>query len=173
MKKLVIILFLLNSLLILAQQNSLEKLKFIIGDWNGSGVGFGNATSTITASYNFVMNKKYIEVKHESQFKPTEKNPKGDHHIDNGFISYDSSRKKIVYRQFNNEGYINQYILNEKLSTDTSLIFETEIIENFVPGGKARYTINKISENEIETIFDVSFPNKEYNCFGTNKLIKI
>jgi hypothetical protein len=172
MKKILTILLLTSSLLISAQENYLEKLQFIIGDWNGTGVGFGNSTSTITASYKFIMNKKYIEAKHESIFKLTDKNKKGDHHIDNGFISFDTSRKKIVYRQFNNEGYVNQYILNEELSTSTSLIFETEIIENFVSGGKARLTINKISETEIETIFDVSFPNKGYSCFGTNKLIK-
>jgi len=172
MKKILTILLLVVTFQINAQHIALEKLQFIIGEWSGTGGGFGNSTSTITASYNFVMNKKYIEVKHESKFKPTEKNPKGEHHIDNGFISFDTSRKKVVYRQFNNEGYVNQYILNEAISTPTSLIFETETIENFVPGGKARLTINKISNTEIETIFDVSFPNKEYSCFGTNKLIK-
>jgi len=46
------------------------------------------------------------------------------------------------------------------------LVFETEMIENFVPGGKARWTIRKISESQIETTFDVSFPDKEFTCFG-------
>ena len=163
---------LLSSFQLIAQQNSLDKLHHIIGDWSGTGTGFGNDTSIITASYNFVMTNKYIEVKHESYFKPTEKNPKGDHHIDNGFISFDKIRNKIIYRQFNNEGFINQYILNDSLSNENTLIFETEIIENFMPGGKARFTINIISETELETIFDVSFPNKDYSCFGTNKLVK-
>ena len=131
-----------------------------------------NDTSIITASYNFVMNRKYIEVKHESHFKPTEKKPKGDHHINNGFMSFDKIRNKIIYRQFNNEGFINQYILNDTLSNESILIFETETIENFMSGGKARFTIKKISKTELETIFDVSFPNKEYSCFGTNKLVK-
>ena len=172
MKKIITILLLTVVFQINAQNNSLEKLQFIIGNWSGTGAGFGSDTSIITASYNFVMNKKYIEVKHDSKFKPTEKNPKGDHHIDNGFISFDTLRKKIIYRQFNNEGFVNQYILNQELSNESELIFETENIENFIPGGKARFTIKKISETELETIFDVSFPNKEYSCFGTNKLIK-
>ena len=68
---------------------------------------------------------------------------------------------------------MNQYVLKEELTTNMKLIFETEIIENFMAGGKARFTINKIAENEIETIFDVSFPNKEYSCFGTNNLKKL
>jgi hypothetical protein len=173
MKK--IILFIIFSTLInigYSQQNKLDKLQFLIGNWQGKGTGFGNENSTITATYNFVMNKKYIKVTHESHFKPTEKKPKGEHHIDNGFISFDKIRNTIIYRQFNNEGYVNQYILNDTLSNETTLIFETETIENFMPGGKARFTIKKISTTELETIFDVSFPNKEYSCFGTNTLIK-
>ncbi len=155
-----------------AQKNALEKIDFIIGNWEGTGAGFGNSTSIISASYNYIMDAKYIEVKHESHFKPTENNKEGEHHIDKGFISFDTSRNSIIYRQFNNEGYINQYVLNDSLSNTKTLIFETEKIENFVPGGKARLTINKINDNEIETIFDVSFPNKAYSCFGTNKLTK-
>jgi hypothetical protein len=172
MKKIIVLsLILLNIFFLSAQENNLERFKILVGDWEGTGTGFGNSTSTITASYKFVMNKKYMEVTHESNFKPTEEKPNGDHHIDHGFISVDKIRKKIIYRQFNNEGYVNQYLLNEELSSENELIFETEIIENFPPGGKARLTIKKISEKEIETIFDVSFPNKEYACFGINKLV--
>jgi len=173
MKKLLIFLVIISTVKTFSQENDLNDLQFIIGNWNGSGQGFGNSTSTISASYHFIMDNKYIEVKHESIFKPTENNPKGEHHVDSGIISYDTSRNKTIYRQFNNEGYVNQYVLKSELSTATKLIFETENIENFVPGGKARFTIQKISENEIETIFDVSFPNKEYSCFGTNKLKKL
>ncbi len=154
------------------QSNHYERLNFLIGSWTGTGSGFGNDKSQIESSFQLVMGGKYIEVKNESRFEPTEKNPEGEHHIDKGFISYDSSRKLMVFRQFNNEGYFNQYILNDSLSNDSCLVFETEMIENFIPGGKARWTINKLSENQIETIFDVSFPQKDYSCFGINKLIK-
>ncbi len=155
-----------------AQTNHLSRLSFLMGDWIGTGSGFGNNKSEVESSFRFIMNGKYIEVKNESRFEPTEKNPKGEHHIDKGFISYDSSRKAIVFRQFNNEGYVNQYVLNDSLSSDSQLVFETEIIENFVPGGKARWTIKRNSETQIVTIFDVSFPNKEYSCFGTNTMHK-
>ena len=172
MKKIVILLVLLSGLYGFSQQNSFEKLQFLIGEWQGKGTGFGNENSTITASYQFIMDKKYIEVKHESHFKPTPNKPKGEHHIDKGFISFDTHRKQVIYRQFNIEGYVNQYILNKEKSTNNTLVFETETIENFVSGGKARFTIKKISDTEIETIFDVSFPNKNYSCFGTNTLVK-
>ena len=172
MKHFIFALVLITATPIFSQENALEKLQFIIGNWSGTGTGFGNNTSTITASYTFVMNKKYIEVKHESYFKPTAKNTKGEYHTDKGFISFDTARHKIIYRQFNNEGYINQYVLNTKHSNLKKLVFETEKIENFVPGGKARLTIEKINKKEISTTFDVYFPNKGYTCFGANTLFK-
>lgn len=155
-----------------AQNNSFEKIDFIFGEWNGTGSGFGNEKSKIHSSFQLVMDDKYIEVINESQFEPTAEKPEGEHHIDKGFISFDKARNIFVFRQFNNEGYINRYVLNDSISNETILVFETEEIENFVPGGKARWTIKKISDKEIETIFDVSFPNREYSCFGTNNLTK-
>lgn len=141
-----------------------------MGEWTGTGIGFGNTSSTISSNYARVMGGQYIELLHESHFKPTESKPEGEHHIDRGFISYDQSRKVYVYRQFNVEGFVNQYVLNEELSTEKQLVFETEVIENFVAGGKARWTIILHGPGEIETVFDLSFPGKDYACFGTNKL---
>ncbi|HPF52366.1 MAG TPA: hypothetical protein PK335_12360 [Draconibacterium sp.] len=153
------------------QSNSFDKISFIIGEWSGIGSAFGNDKSQINSSFGLALDNNYIEVKNESIFEPTKNKPEGEHHIDKGFISYDKSRGKIIYRQFNNEGYFNQYVLNDSISSENILVFETEFIENFVPNGKARWTVKKINENEIETVFDVSFGN-EYSCFGTNKLIR-
>ena len=79
------------------------------------------------------MSGKYIEVKNDSRFEATESKPEGENHIDKGFISYDKSRDMTIFRQFNIEGYVNQYILVDSLSSDTEIVFETEVIENFVP----------------------------------------
>lgn len=171
MKKIALF-FVLNLGLLFSQSNNLEKLKFLEGHWEGDGAGFGNSKSVIKSDFNFVMGGKYIEVKNNSKFEPTNKNPEGENHIDWGMISYDKARDIIVFRQFNVEGYVNQYILNKEKSTESELIFETEIIENFMPGGKARWVIKKISKNTIETKFYVSFPGKEFSCFGTNNLTK-
>lgn len=149
-----------------------DSFEFLLGEWSGEGTGFGNEGSTITASFQAVMNGNYIEVKHRSDFIPTEKKPAGEVHEDWGMISYDKNRDIWVYRQFNIEGFVNQYVLIDSLSNEKQWVFETEVIENFVPGGKARWTIYIRSENEMETSFDLSFPGKEYACFGTNRLIR-
>jgi len=154
------------------QTNPLEKLHFLLGEWQGTGEGFGHGKSQIESRFISIMEGQYIEVQNESKLDSTEINSTGEYHIDKGFISYDKSREKIVFRQFNNEGYINQYLLNDALSSAKEIIFETEIIENFIPGGKARWTIKIIDENKMETKFEVSFPNKTYSCLGTTILNK-
>ncbi len=167
------ILFSFITLISTAQTSPFEKFDFLIGNWSGNGEGFGNEKSNINSSFQLIMNGKYIEVKNESKFEPTAKNPEGEHHIDKGFISFDGNRKKYVFRQFNNEGYVNRYILVDSLSSDSYLVFETEDIENFLPGGNVRWTIRKVDDNNIETTFEVSFPDKDYVCFGTNLLTRL
>lgn len=153
-----------------AQEEAYEKFRFLLGEWEGRGTGFGNDSSTINSSFRLVMNGTYIEVKNESRFEPSDTKPEGEVHKDHGFISYDSQRDKLVFRQFNIEGYINTYQFVDSLSNEQRWVFLTESIENFPPGGAARWTIRKINENQCETLFDVSFPGQDFSCFGTNRL---
>ncbi|WP_163714567.1 hypothetical protein [Mangrovibacterium lignilyticum] len=174
MKKLTILAVLFLSVVSgFAQESPFEKLSFLYGNWEGTGSGFGNNQSTITASYQPIMDSTYIEFVNDSKFDPTAQNPAGEHHTDKGMISYDKARKQIVIRQFNSEGYINQYVLVNSLSTANLLVFQTEIIENFMPGGSAKWTIEKKSDEEIETNFYVTFPGRDAACFGTNTLHKV
>ena len=69
------------------------------------------------------MNNNYIEVTNDSRFDPSNSNPQGEHHIDKVFISYDKTRRLIVFRQFNIEGFINQYILIDSLSSVSESVF--------------------------------------------------
>ena len=104
MKKKTFIIFglIISYVLSYGQTNHFDRVSFLVGQWTGTGSGFGNDKSKVESSFQLVMNGKYIEVKTESRFEPTEKNPKGEYHIDKGFISYDKSRKVLVFRQFNN-----------------------------------------------------------------------
>ncbi len=169
--KLILLCFFLSSIYINAQDNSFHLFSPLIGEWSGSGQGFSGGVSQIESSFQPALDNKYFEVRNQSRFQPSEKHPEGEFHQDWGMISYEKSRQKYIFRQFHNEGYVIQYILDDSLSNSTSLVFISEVIDNFVPGGRARYTINLIGENQIETLFDVSF-GQEYSCFGKNSLRK-
>ncbi len=167
---LTICLFLLSLGSLLAQDEFFFPFQSLIGQWHGEGVGFGNGKSKIESSFSYVLGGKYIEVINQSKFEPTDSNPEGEYHEDRGFISYDRMRDQWIFRQFNIEGYVNQYVYVDSLSNSQVSVFETESIENFLPGGKARWTIKMLNDHEIETIFDVYFPDKGYTCLGTNRL---
>lgn len=151
-------------------QTGVERLEKLVGMWEGTGVGFGNSKSKITAEYKWIMGNQFIEMKHRSEFEPTEQNPQGEIHEDLGIISFDSAEKELVFRQYHVEGFYNEYVLNDSLSTLQKFVFETRKIENFVPGGKARFTIRIVSDSEIETVFDVGTSTLELTCYGTNHL---
>jgi len=169
-----IIVFLAGAILQVFGQSALsDRFEFLSGQWQGKGSGFGNQQSEIRAEYSIVLGGKFMEVRHVSDFAPTDSKPKGEHHEDLGLISYDTDRKKYVFRQFHIEGFVNQYLLIDSLSAGNELVFQTEVIENFIPGGIARWVVKKISEDEIETKFFLSFPGKEFACYGTNNLKKV
>lgn len=57
-----------------------------------------------------MLNSQFIRVQNRSEYPPQEKNPKGEVHEDEGFISYDRARQRLVLRQFHVEGFVNQYV---------------------------------------------------------------
>ena len=65
---------LLGATFSFAQSNVFEKIDFILGEWSGTGSGFGNEKSKIESSFQLVMEGKYIEVTNESKFDPTADN---------------------------------------------------------------------------------------------------
>lgn len=154
------------------QKNPLERLNFLIGDWSGTGKGYNDATSKVEISFYYIMQGKFIGMDAESRFAPAGKNEKGQFHQEKGFFSYDEDRKLIIYRQFSNDGYVNQYYLNDTISTARTLVFDTERTENFVPDGKARWIIQKEGEHQLSISFNVAFPKQDFVNFGSQQLTK-
>ncbi len=157
---------------IFSQEKPLDRFNLLVGEWQGTGEGFGASKSEVYSTFKWVLNQQFLEVKNHSEFESTDQNSKGEIHDDWGIISFDKARKVFVFRQFHVEGFVNQYVLNESLSTQNTFVFESEVIENFVPGGKARWTIVLKDNSEIETIFDIAMPDKDLVCYGKNKLKK-
>jgi len=118
-----------------------------------------------------VLGARFIQVRNRSIYLPQEKNPKGETHEDVGFLSFDSSRKRIVFRQFHSEGFVNQYVL-ESNSTPDRLIFTTEAIENIPSGFRARETYVLTESDQFEEVFVIAEPGKEFEIYSRSRLTR-
>jgi hypothetical protein len=157
----------------LAQENKKtdkwEKFKFFIGSWEGTGEGV-SGKSTVEREYSFILNSKYIKSVSKSVYEPQEKNPKGEIHEETGMISFDTKRKKFVFRQFHIEGFVNQYT-SESISDDgKTIVFVTESIENIPEGWRARETYKILNDNEFQETFELSEPGKEFEIYSQSNL---
>jgi len=143
-----------------------QPFRFFLGRWKGTGSG-NPGESQVEREYKQILNDQFIQVIDRSVYEPQERNPEGEVHEEIGFISYDRSRGKYVLREFHVEGYVNQYLLEDRDAA--KLIFLTESIENIPPGWQARTTYEILGKNEFKETFDLAGPGQEWACFITNE----
>jgi hypothetical protein len=166
--KYIVALLLIVPQLSLAQLSKQDSIWFpfrhFIGKWVGTGE-WVDGKGTYERSYQFVLNKKYIELKNKTVYPPTKENPKGYVHEDFGYISYDKARKTFVFRQFHGEGFVNQYTI-ESISPDgKTIVFVTEAIENIPKGWRARETYSVNEDKELTEVFDLAEPNRDFELY--------
>jgi hypothetical protein len=143
--------------------------RFFLGAWEGNSKGQpGNGQ--VELSFQLVMNDRYLQIKNHSTYPPQEKNPKGEVHQDWGMVSFDKGRKAYVYRQFNVEGFVNQYAMDAASADGKTFVFSSESIENIPPGWRARETYRIISSDELESQFDLAEPGKDFELYSKSQL---
>jgi hypothetical protein len=150
--------------------DSLAPVARLVGKWTGTSEG-QPGQGKVEREYERVLGTRFIQVRNRSIYRPQEKNPKGETHEDIGFLSFDSSRKRIVFRQFHSEGFVNQYVL-ESNSTPDRLIFTTETIENIPPGFRARETYALTGPDQFEEVFEIAEPGKEFEVYSRSRLTR-
>ncbi len=148
-----------------------KLLQPLVGTWTGTGHGMPG-TSTIERSYEFVLGGKFMSVRNKSTFEAQKANPKGEVHEDWGMISYDQRRKKFVLREFNIEGYVNQYVLKEISDEGRKLVFVTESVENGPPTLRARITMRFGKNNQLSETFKLDFTGKGFKPCVEAKMIR-
>jgi uncharacterized glyoxalase superfamily protein PhnB len=146
-----------------------EKFRPFIGEWTGTGER-KPGKATLDARFEFFFNSKFIRVGGTSAFEPREGNPEGEVHQDIGYISYDKTRDKYVLRQFNVEGFVNQYVLENLPADGKTFVFVSEYIENFIPDWKAKVVYTLAGDDEMEVAFNLAGPTNDYQCYMTNHL---
>ena len=149
----------------------LAPLEFLVGRWTGRSEG-KPGEGTGEREYARVLGSRFIHARNTATYPPQAKNPKGEQHEDMGFFSFDSARKKLVYRQFHVEGFVNQYVADPP-SKPGVIVFTTEAIENIPPGWRARETYTLLASGELEEVFELAEPGKEFEVYSRTRLRRI
>lgn len=148
-----------------------ERASVLIGRWEGTAEG-QPGKGTVRREYTRALNGRFIRVHNRSEYPAQEKNPKGEIHEDEGFISLDRSRKKLVLRQFHVEGFVNQYVEDDG-TTPSRLVFTSEAIENIPAGWRARETYVVHGPDEIEEIFELADSGKPFEVYSRSRLKRL
>jgi len=150
------------------RQDILEPFRYFLGEWKGKGDG-KNGFSQSERRFDLILNDNFIQVSNRSVYEPQKRNPSGEVHEDIGFLSYDQGREQYVMREFHNEGYVNQYVLETWDPEEGLMIMSTEAIENIPPGWHARTTYKIFSDYEFQETFDLAGPDADWTCYITSE----
>lgn len=143
----------------------------LLGRWEGTSEG-EPGTGTLTREYAKVLDGRFIRVTNRSQYPPQDRNPKGEVHQDEGFISHDRAKKALVFRQFHVEGFVNTYVATAG-STAARVVFESEAIENIPAGFRARETYVISGPDAFEEIFELAEPGQGFQIYSRATLRRV
>ena len=144
---------------------------FLIGTWDGTSEG-QPGKGTLRREYVRALNGRFMRVHNRSEYPVQEKNPKGEVHEDEGYLSFDRARKKLVLRQFHVEGFVNQYVQDDDTSA-TRISFTTESIENIPAGWRARETYVVHGPDAFEEIFELAESGKPFEVYSRAQLRRV
>jgi len=151
-----------------AGTNRLAPASALIGKWSGTSEGQpGNGT--VEREYELTLGAQFIRVRNRSTYAPQPRNPKGEQHEDEGFISFDGARKRLVFRQFHVEGFVNTYVQDMDAKPGT-IAFVSEAIENIPSGYRARETYVLNGPDEFEEVFELAEPGKDFSLYSRTRL---
>jgi hypothetical protein len=151
--------------------DSFQRISFLIGRWEGSSEG-QPGKAAVRREYAKALNDRFIRVHNRSEYPPQEKNPKGEVHEDEGFFSFDRQRKRLVFRQFHVEGFVNQYV-EEPGPSSAMVVFTTEAIENIPTGWRARETYVMHGPDEFEEIFELAEAGKAFGIYSRARFRRV
>jgi hypothetical protein len=147
------------------------RVAFLVGRWQGASEG-QPGKGTLRREYTRALSGRFIRVTNRSEYPAQEKNPKGEIHEDEGFISFDRGRKKLVLRQFHVEGFVNQYVEDDG-ATPARVVFTTEAIENIPAGWQARETYVVHGPDDVEEIFELAEAGKAFEVYSRARLTRV
>jgi len=154
-----------------APEDPWRPVRSLVGNWVGEAEGEPGKGS-VQRSYRFVLGGKFLHEQNVSTYPSQPKNPKGEVHEHWSLLSYDRARKTIVFRQFHQEGFVNQYRMLSGAQPHV-VVFETEALENLPSGWKARETYDFVSPDDFVETFELAAPGAEYQVYSRNRFKRV
>jgi hypothetical protein len=142
-------------------------LRFLEGEWIGRAEG-EPGVGTVHRSYQFVLGHRFLHERNVSAYVPKQPQTTGEVHEHWSFISFDKKRKRLVLRQFHQEGFVNQYVLDPEQSGPRRLVFVSESFENLDPRWRARETYDVGSPEDFTETFELAEPGKDFQVYSRN-----
>ena len=151
------------------QPDPWAPLRVFEGKWEGPSWGQPGKGIT-TREYRFEFNGRFLSHRDRAVYEPKSPGEKPEIHEDFGVFSYDRNLKKIVWRQFHTEGFVNEYTLDSVSAEGKSLQFVTVRIENIAPGWRAKEFFHVLSPGEMEATFSLAAPGKDFEVYSQARL---
>jgi hypothetical protein len=150
-----------------ASSDPWAAVRFLEGEWVGTAEG-EPGVGTVHRSYQFILGDRFLHERNVSAYAPKQPNTGGELHEHWSFISFDKKRKRLVMRQFHQEGFVNQYVLVAEQSTPRRLVFESEAFENLDGRWRARETYDVGSTGTFTETFELAEPGKDFQVYSKN-----
>jgi hypothetical protein len=159
-----------------AQESALKPdrfaaVRFMVGTWRGEQTG-QPGRGTAERTYAFVLNDRFLQETNRSTYPPQDQNKAGEVHHHISMIGYDGGRKRLVFRQFHTEGFVNTYV-QQPGGDEKTVVFVTEAIENIPAGYRARETYTVVSRDEFIERFEIAEPGKEFELYSEARLKRV
>jgi len=155
-----------------AQSDPWAPLRVFEGKWEGTVTGKPGKQFS-SREYQFELNGKFLSQRDKSVYEVKSPGTKAETREDFGYFSYDTFLKKIVWRQFHSEGFVNEYTLDSVSADGKSFEFVTVRIENLAPGWRAKKSYRVLSADEIEETFSLAPPGKDFDVFTVAHLKRV
>ena len=147
-----------------AQGDPWAPIRIFEGKWEGPITGKPGKQFS-SREYRFELNGKFLSQRDKSVFESKSGAEEPRVREDFGFFSYDTLLKKIVWRQFHSEGFVNEYTLDSVSADGKSFEFVTVRIENLAPGWRAKKSYRVLSADEMEETFSLASPGKDFDVY--------
>jgi hypothetical protein len=150
-----------------AAEDPWAPFRFLEGEWIGKAEG-EPGVGTVHRSYQFILGYRFLHERNVSAYAPKQPDTTGEVHEHWSLISFDKKRKRMVLRQFHQEGFVNQYVLDAQQSGSRRWVFVSEGFENLDPRWRARETYEVGSDNEFTETFELAEPGKDFQVYSRN-----